>query len=141
MRFSDLLENAHPFVDCFDYDHYPDCFQYFKRLVTPFFDEMEEHRIDETAAGVFGEIQERWQTLPRKEQKKTMFKDKQVLVLFFSPAARQHSERALRFAEQLCDIWNTRFPRDIYHVGDYDVIMKGFDSNLLGLPLRKSRRH
>jgi hypothetical protein len=37
-------------------------------------------------------------------------------------------------------MWCSEYPRNVYLAGTYEQIMKGFDANLLGLPLRKSKK-
>ena len=55
--------------------------------------------------------------------------------------ALRASEAAGAFAETMREKWNTRFPRNTFLPGRFEEILKGFDANLLGLPLRKSKKN
>ena len=76
----------------------------------------------------------------RAEKKAAEQEDKLVLAYFLAPAARRCGGPALHFAAILSRKWNARYPRNPFYPGDFDVILKGFDANLLGLPLRKSKK-
>jgi hypothetical protein len=78
--------------------------------------------------------------LPRRERRAALDADRQVLALFLSPAALRRGESAAAFAGELCRLWRQEQPRAPYYCGEYEAIMKGFEANLMGLPLRKTRR-
>ena len=140
MTFAELIENARPYVGIFEYDHYPDCFQRFEADAKPLFDALARQNGQDLAAELVAELAERRAPLPRRAQKDAAYEQKQVLCLFFSPAAQRHSEAARAFAEQLQALWCGQYPRNAYLVGTYEQILKGFDANLLGLHLRKSKK-
>ena len=140
MTFAELISSARPYLEAFDYDHYPDCFQRFEADAKPLFDAITDETIDATAVALVADLAKLRSTLPRRTQRDAAFDQKQVLSLFLSPAAVRHSEQAKAFAEQLRDLWCQEQPRNSYLVGTYEKILKGFDANLLGLPLRKSKR-
>ncbi|MBR3367110.1 MAG: hypothetical protein IKG66_04875 [Lachnospiraceae bacterium] len=139
--FKTLIRSAHPYLDCFDYDHYPSCFQTFASDLVPV---LEACRAG-TGSGadpvetVLDALAKEYKDLPRKERIEISSRDKRVLALFLTPAALQAGGEAEDFARRLCEGWKARFPRDPYYIGTYETILKGFDANLLGLPLRKSR--
>ena len=123
MNFAELISASRTYLSCFDYDHYPACFQAFENDAAPLFDALEGGRAE----------------LPRKVQKTAAEEEKQVFALFLAPAALRRGGAAQTFSEALCRQWNTRYPRNTFLAGNYETILKGFDSNLLGLPLRKSK--
>ena len=140
MTFVELIDHARAYLGRFDYDQYPVCFQQFERDIQPLFDALAEQDGEKLAAALVRELVERRSSLPRRGQKDAAFEQKQVLCLFLSPAAQRHSEAAQSFSEQLRSLWCAAHPRNTYLAGTYEQIMKGFDANLLGLHLRKSKK-
>ncbi len=140
MTFPELLDAAQPYLSCFDYDHYPANFAAFEALAAPFFDALEGADGDAQIEELLALAERRWAALPRLRRGAQAKTDKSVLALFFTPAARRHSEGARRFAERLCERWNTRFPRSRYLPGDYDALVKGFDTDFFGVTLRNSKK-
>ena len=140
MTFAELVESARPYLAAFDYDHYPDSFRQFEADAGPLFDALAEKSGPELAAELVADLAARRSSLPRRAQRDAAFQQKQVLGLFLSPAAQRHSEAAQAFAERLRELWCAQQPRNGYLMGNYEQIMKGFDANLLGLPLRKSKK-
>lgn len=69
------------------------------------------------------------------------FKFKQVLALFLSPFCLKKGGEFEFFARELNKVWNKKYPKNVYYLTDFDSILKGFDANLLGLPLRKSNKY
>ena len=140
MNFLAILDSAHPYLDCFDYDHYPRCFAEFEKNADGFFRSLDANAFDETAEGLLDQVTQRWGSLPFRLRRSVPKKDKTVLALFFTPAAMRHSEAAGAFAAVFRESWNRRFPKYRYLLGDYDAIMKGFDTEFLGIKLRKSEQ-
>ena len=141
MDFIDLIASAHPYLDLFDYDHYPDCFAEFEKNLTEWFDRREGAAEECTAENILDRFEQRWAQLPRRARKEAAFRDKQVLALFFSPAAERLSDDRKAFAADFREQWNARFPNNTLLSGRFEEILKGFDANLLGLPLRKSKQN
>lgn len=139
MTFAELIADSRSDLEIFNYDDYPVCFAAFSQRAQPLFDALgpDPSRAAETLTDTLSEV---WAALPRRERRETAQQDKQVVALFLYPAAIRHSETAAAFARALQTIWNRRFPRNKFLPGEFDAIMKGFDANLLGLPLRKSRK-
>lgn len=140
MTFAELISSARPYLETFDYDHYPDCFQRFEADIKPLFDALTEENGQALAAAVVADLAALRAPLPRRAQRNALFEQKQVLCLFLSPAAQRHSEQAKAFADQLRALWCQQYPRYTYLIGTYEQLMKGFDANLLGLPLRKTKK-
>ena len=80
-------------------------------------------------------------SLSKKEIKDMSFKFKQVLALFLSPFCLKKGGEFEFFARELNEVWNKTYPKNVYYLTDFDSILKGFDANLLGLPLRKSNKY
>ena len=139
MNFTELIASSHEYLSRFEYDFYPDCFREFQEKAAPFFDSLSEDNKEAFADTCLRDLEERCAGLSRRAAKDTAFRDKQVLALFFSPAAEKHSEKAFHFSALLRERWNRSHPGNTYLPGNYDAILKGFEANLLGLPLRKSR--
>ena len=132
---ADLIVSSRPYTGLFDYDHYPACFEEFEKKAVPL--------LTDTAAdpGVLLEtLETQRNALPGKEKKNAFLQDKLVLALFLSPVCVKIGGAVQEFAVSLRNEWIRRYPREAYLLGDYETIMKGFDANLLGLPLRKSRK-
>ena len=140
MDLTERIVLSREYLSCFDYDHYPSCFQAFEAECGPFFETLEAAGPKQAAAGLLEELERRRSALPGREQKRAAEEEKRVLALFLSPAAARWGGLAVTFAEELNRKWNACYPRNTYLVSTYEAIMKGFDSNLLGLPLRKSKR-
>lgn len=141
MLLTDLIVSSRPYLAYFDYDNYPRCFNAFSVAFLSLLPSIEETGLERSAQLLLDELADQSTLLSRREQKETAYKDKQVLALFLSPAAVQIGGTAVFFSEELNRLWNLRYPRNQYYIGDYETIMKGFDTNLLGLPLRKSKQH
>lgn len=135
-----IIRNAHAYLDQFDYDHYPACFAAFSESAAGFFDALRPGELSARADALIDALEQGREALPRREKRDAAIRDKQVLALLLTPAALQRGGTAAEFAELLRQRWNERFPRNIYLAGSYEKILAGFDSNLLGLPLRKSRQ-
>lgn len=141
MDFVTMIASAHPYLDRFDYDHYPDCFAEFEEACARWFAQHGALDAENDTERILKQFEARWAALPRRERREAAYRDKQVLALFFSPAAARLSEEAGTFSEALREKWNTRFPRNTFLPGRFEEILKGFDANLLGLPLRKSKKN
>lgn len=138
MDFFELLDLAQPYLDCFDYDHYPQCFAEFEANAAEFFHALDGCDPGKTADELLDSVAERWNSLPRLKRRAAAKRDKTVLALFFTPAAARHSEAAGAFAAVLQERWNRRFPRNRYLAGDYEKLIKGFDTDFFGITLRKT---
>ena len=139
MDLAELILSSREYLSCFDYDHYPSCFQRFEADCAPFFETLEAAGAEQAAAALIEELERRRSALPRRDQKRSAEEEKRVLALFLSPAASRRGGPAASFADALVRNWSARYPRNAFMRGDYETILKGFDSNLLGLPLRKSK--
>jgi len=139
MDFAALITSARSCLAQFDYDHYPAALEKFEARATFFFDSLEGADLSAAAEAAIDALERGRKTLRRREQKTAAQEEKRVLALFFSPAALRRGGAAGEFADVLCRRWVARYPRNPYMVGTYEGIMKGFDANLLGLPLRKSK--
>lgn len=140
MTFAEWIAAAHPYLERFDYDRYPACFDAFEQELAACLAPFAGQDPAQSVPVILAQFESRWATLTRKAQREEQEKDKRVLALFFTPAAVRRGGEAEALAEALCCGWIARYPRNPYTVGDFDTIMKGFDANLLGLPLRKSRQ-
>ena len=123
-----LVIRSRPYLDCFDNDHYPDCFSTFCRESEAFFGGLEDSSdagLKSAATSLADLLEEGWQGLTRSAAREMSRKDKQVLALFLVPAAIEYSARhagseaAAAFADTLMSVWNTRFPRSTFLAGDY----------------------
>ena len=140
MDFADLIVASRAYLDRFNYDEYPVCFAEFSAAAEPLFGALSALESARSADRLLDKLDRLHDALPARERKKAANQDKQVLALFLSPAAIRKGGEAAEFAQLLCERWNTRHPHDRYYLGEYETILKGFDANLLGLPLRKSKR-
>ncbi|MCR5090379.1 MAG: hypothetical protein K6C08_12825 [Oscillospiraceae bacterium] len=138
MNFVELIRSSRPYLEVFDYDHYPRCFAAFEEKAVPLLKQLTDGRPEETACTLLDSLEKERGEDSKREQREALNQDRQVLALFFTPAAGKCGEKEAAFAEVLCSLWNRRYPRNPYYIGTYENIMKGFDANLLGLPLRKS---
>ena len=141
MDFVAMIASAHPCLDRFDYDHYPDCFAAFEENLDQWFAEHEALDAEKVTERILKQFEERWAQLPRRERREAAYRDKQVLALFFSPAAVRISEESDAFAEVLREKWNTRFPRNTFLPSRNAPSFSVNTANLLGLPLRKSKKN
>ena len=133
MKIDELIITSRDYLEQFTHDQYRENFTRFMQKAAPFFDANTAENTDE----VFSCIMAMHEGLSRRELKDILEKDKQVLAFFLTPAALKHNEQAREFAEKLKEKWNKQYPRYRYNTGTYETILHGFDSNLLGLPLRK----
>lgn len=140
MDLAELISTSRSYLACFDYDHYPACFQAFEEDCAPLLDALEGTDPGSAAAQLIDTLERRRAALPRRVQKTAAEEEKRVLALFLAPAAERLGEAAADFVQVLCRQWNVRYPRNTFMAGNYETIMKGFDANLLGLPLRKSKQ-
>ncbi len=140
MDFFALIDSALPYLAHFDYDHYPENFAAFEESAAPFFDALDPACFEARVGAILDGAAARWEKVPRLARRGEAKRDKTVLALFFTPAAARHSETARAFAALLQARWNSRFPRNRYLAGDYDALLKGFDTDFFGITLRKTKR-
>lgn len=141
--FAELLASSREYVGRFDYDSYPVCFEAFRQKAGPFFDRLaglQEAEASALADRLIAELAAEYGALPRREQKATLQQVRQVLALFFTPAAEKHSPEAQHFAAGFRERWSRQFPGYSYLPGNYEKLMEGFAFNRMGLPLLKARR-
>ena len=139
MDLAELIMFSRKYLACFDYDHYPVCFKTFEEQCAHFFETLEAAGQSRAVAELIDTLERHRSDLPRREQRLAAQKEKQVLALFLAPAAVRRGGPAVSFAEELNREWNARYSRNYFLISSYEAIMKGFDANLLGLPLRKSK--
>lgn len=137
MEILQLLIDTRASLTPFDYDHYPDAFEAFRSRLSAV-KELQEERL--TAEEIPKRFAAYYATHPPRQQKKEIDADRQVLALFFTPAAGMNGGYAAALAEEFCELWARQYPKYRYYSSTYEKIMAGFDANLLGLPLRKSSR-
>lgn len=140
MDLAGIISGSREYLSVFDYDHYPENFEAFGKSCSAFFDGLEDKDLSSEADALADELEKGKADLSRREAKTAAEEEKRVLALFFTPAALKRGGRAEEFANVLCDTWNRRYPKNAYKVGDYDTILKGFDSDFLGIKMRKSSR-
>jgi|GEM_PF-2204652 len=140
MTFWELIESGRPYLNQFDFDRYPACFARFEADAGPLFAALTGADLGPRAEELVQALARQRAGLPRRAQRELAFAQKQVLGLFLAPAALRHSPAAQAFSERLQALWCAEQPRNVYLLSTYEQIMKGFDANLLGLPLRKSKK-
>ena len=140
MIFADLIASSHSYLSEFDRDRYPVCFLEFQNRAEPFFDTLDELAPEDAVPTLILDLENSRKQLSGRAARNAAFLDKQVLALFFSPAAEKHSVKALRFAEELQTQWNRKYPRNTYSSGSYDSIIRGFRATFLGFPLPETER-
>ena len=138
MDFAELISSSRGYLAQFDYDHYPANADAFAAKAEPYFLSLEGADLTAAAEEALNALERGREGLRRREQKLAAEEEKKVLALFFSPMAIRRGGAAAEFALLLCQRWKERYPRDAYLTGTYEELMRGFDANLLGLPLRKS---
>ena len=137
MDISSLVLAYLPRLDEFSYSGYPPAFSAFEKEAVPFFASLHETDAGQRAEQLIEALEAGRKSLRRRESKARAEREKNVLALFLAPAALRFGGPAAAFAEELSRLWNARYPRNRFYPGEYETIMKGFDANLLGLPLRK----
>ena len=140
MDLAELITSSRAALSRFDYDHYTSFFQAFEGECVPFFETLKSVGTEQAAGRLMDELEERRSCLSSRERKRAEEEEKQVLALFLSPCAVRRGGLAAAFAEAMNREWNERYPRNTYRIGSYEKILKGFDANLLGMPLRKSKK-
>ena len=124
MDFVELTASAYPYLDVFDYDHYSADFTEFERRCADWFAEYSASEERDTVESILEKFERRWEELPRRERKEAQLRDKQVLALFFSPAAERASDTEKAFSDALREQWNTRFPKNTYLPGHFEAIRR-----------------
>ena len=139
MELRDLIFSFIPRLSSFSYSGYPPAFEAFEQEAAPFFAAITPENAEEQARDLIAGLEALRSTLGRREAKMRAENEKQVLALFLTPAALRRGGNAAVFSEALNRLWNEQYPRNCYYPGTFETIMKGFDANLLGLPLRKKK--
>ena len=140
MEIARLIEYFRPQLNTFDYDHYPDSFAAFQEAAAPFFDSLKDEDAADAARRLADDLENGVSGLGRRDRKEASEQQKQVLAYYLGPSALRRGGTAERFAEALRDEWNRRFPHNRFLLGSFETLMEGFDANLLGLKLRKSKK-
>jgi len=141
MELAKIIIRSRDYLDKFTYDDYPVCFEEFSRKASFFLDDLQKSSINAAADELIGCLERERTLLKRRDASKALFLDKQVIALFLSPCCKKAGGKADTFAAVLLEKWNAKYPKNKYYLGTYEDIMKGFDANLLGLPLRKSSKN
>ena len=139
MELSELILSYLPRLDDFSYSAYPPAFEEFGQKAEPFFEALHEGQGEACAGALISDLESRRLGLGRRQARLQAEREKKVLALFLAPSALKRGGEASAFAEQLSRLWNERYPRNRFFPGTFEKIMKGFDANLLGLPLRKTK--
>ena len=137
MQLTDLIITSRVYLDRFDNRHYPSDFKDFEGQLLAFFDASEISDLTSAASILIDELEQRRASLPRRDQREALRRDRMVLALYLSPAAVQLGGSAAAFSTELNICWNARYPKSSYHLGTYESIMEGFELTVLGLPLRR----
>lgn len=139
MELYELIISFLPQTRHFNYTEYPPAFSSFEEQAAKCFDLLTEENGEAAAAELIEKLESKRASLRRREAKQRSEQEKQVLALFLAPCAVKYGGTAEAFARRLSGMWNERYPGNRFFPGDYETIMKGFDANLLGLPLRKKK--
>ena len=139
MELYELIISFLPQTQHFNYTEYPPAFSSFEEQAAPCFELLTEENEEATAVELIEKLELQRALLRRREAKQRAEQEKQVLALFLAPAAERYGGAAPAFADALSRLWNERYPKNRFFAGNYEKIMKGFDANLLGLPLRKKK--
>ena len=134
MKLADLIFDTRSALSNFDYDHYPRAFAAFSAELERCFSP------DPDPDELLDALDAKRASIGRRESRAFLLQDRQVMALFFAPACRKLGGAFQEYSELLNVLWAERYPKYRYLLGSYEAIMKGFDANLLGLPLRKSLR-
>ncbi len=141
MKLTDLVIMAIPYLSEFNYDCYPDNYRTFSEGIVPVLSKALLPGVSTAVQDLIDGFDFYYSSLIKKERRDMPFKFKQVLALFLSPFCLKKGGEFEFFARELNEVWNKKFPKNVYYLTDFDSILKGFDANLLGLPLRKSNKY
>ena len=141
MKLTDLVIAAIPYLSEFNYDCYPDNYRKYSEEIVPVLSNALLPGVNTAVQDLIDGFDLYCSSLSKKEIKDISFKFKQVLALFLSPFCLKRGGEFEFFARELNKVWNKKYPKNVYYLTDFDSILKGFDANLLGLPLRKSNRY
>lgn len=137
MDITELILASQRYLDEFDYDHYPGNFDSFLSQISGVISELNEDSYGSYITELIGNLERRILALPRLKQNKARNRIKKVLALFFVPSCIKIGVNGEKFADELIIQWNKKNPREQFIRGEYETILKGFDSNILGIHLRK----
>ena len=141
MKLTDIIINALPYLSEFNYDCYTNNYKKFSEDLVPVLSTALLSEVHTAVQDLTDGFDIYYSSLSKKEKKDKPFKFKQVLALFLSPFCLKKGGEFEFFARELNEVWNKTYPKNVYYLTDFDSILKGFDANLLGLPLRKSNKY
>ena len=141
MKLTDIIINAMPYLSEFNYDCYTNNYKKFSEDLVPVLSTALLSEVHTAVQDLIDGFDLYCSSLSKKEIKDMSFKFKQVLALFLSPFCLKKGGEFEFFARELNKVWNKKYPKNVYYLTDFDSILKGFDANLLGLPLRKSNKY
>ena len=141
MKLTDIIINAMPYLSEFNYDCYTNNYKKFSEDLVPVLSTALLSEVHTAVQDLIDGFDLYCSSLSKKEIKDMSFKFKQVLDLFLSPFCLKKGGEFEFFARELNKVWNKKYPKNVYYLTDFDSILKGFDANLLGLPLRKSNKY
>ena len=141
MKLTDIIINAMPYLSEFNYDCYTNNYKKFSEDLVPVLSTALLSEVHTAVQDLIDGFDLYCSSLSKKEIKDMSFKFKQVLALFLSPFCLKKGGEFEFFARELNEVWNKTYPKNVYYLTDFDSILKGFDANLLGLPLRKSNKY
>ena len=140
MNFAELISASRVFLERFDYDDYPDDLASFEEKAAPLFAELAFRDPEDAARELIRHLEKGREELSWKKASDARREEKTVMALYLGPAARRFGAEAVPFVEALQQQWNALYPRNTFIPGEYETIMKGFDSTLIGIKLRKSKK-
>ena len=138
MDYCDLIDLYRAELPNFNAHDYPISFQRFEESISPLFDALTDP--DAEARAFVESLAQRRGAMLKRDLKERLNQEKLVLALYLAPAADRRGGAALSFAAAVNKIWNNNYPRNTFLLGSYDVIMRGFDARIFGLPVPGYKR-
>ena len=134
MELAALIDESRALLDRFDAEHYPASFARFQEQAAPLLAALTAEDPGSCAEALLDALEQRRAAGPRLLRGRRLFAQRQVLALYFTPAALAAGAGAL--SQQVCERWNARYPRDAYAEAGFEQLCAGFaPTSSLGIPL------
>lgn len=134
-----LMHDRADLLQHFNLAEYPKAFQRYQQNCSPVFECMDEALAENTVSRLLTFVRD---STPKLWQKNVFLSDMQrFLLLYLIPAAMESERSEVRsFGELLRNAWNGEYPAFVMGELDYNTIVSGFNTKIMGISFRRRKK-
>ncbi len=137
MELLNLIVDYRDWLKYFTRRDYASHFALYKEAAYPVIADIDDPK--QAARDLLDALEADWAAKKRKRRiSLARESDKMLICMFFNPMAMDlPCESGPALAEELCRLYNERYPKEQYRIGTYELYMEGFKPTFLGLRIGK----